>query len=188
MWYSNLEKNIYFSTYSPPTLIHFSHRFTTASKPAAWKSFHSCLSHFRTSVSNSSRHQRNICHSAVNCFKQQTPPNVNRKHFFMNTLCIESFCPQKCTTELCSSVVYTHARSLFRLLKPASEYAHARLLPRLSWSWTPLLAIDTNRNPNKSITAVYFHPCPIYWLFLVFPSGEFFRNFLSCSANSRTAA
>jgi hypothetical protein len=28
-------KNIYFSTYPSPTLIHFSHRFTNASKPAA---------------------------------------------------------------------------------------------------------------------------------------------------------
>jgi hypothetical protein len=30
-----LEKKIYFSTYPPLTLIHFSHRFTSASKPAA---------------------------------------------------------------------------------------------------------------------------------------------------------
>jgi hypothetical protein len=30
------------------------------------------------------------------------------------------------------------ARSPFWLLKPASEHTHARLLPRLSWSWTLL--------------------------------------------------
>jgi hypothetical protein len=28
-------------------------------------------------------------------FTSQTLPNVNRTHFFMNILCIESFCPQK---------------------------------------------------------------------------------------------
>jgi hypothetical protein len=32
-------KNTYFSTYPPPTLIHLTHRFTSASKPAAQKSF-----------------------------------------------------------------------------------------------------------------------------------------------------
>jgi hypothetical protein len=31
----------------------------------------------------------------LNCFMQQTLPTVNRKHFFMNTLYIESFCSQK---------------------------------------------------------------------------------------------
>jgi hypothetical protein len=41
------------------------------------------------------RHQRNVCHPVVNRFTRQTLPNVNRKHFFMNILCIEPFCPQK---------------------------------------------------------------------------------------------
>jgi hypothetical protein len=35
-----------------------------------------------------------------------------------------------------SSVVYPQARAPFLLLKTASEHAHVRLLPRLSWSWT----------------------------------------------------
>jgi hypothetical protein len=47
----------HFSTYPPPTLIHFSHRFTSASKPAAQKSS-CCLSHFRTSVSSSAAFKR----------------------------------------------------------------------------------------------------------------------------------
>jgi hypothetical protein len=50
---------------------------------------------------------------------------------------------------------YTHeTRSPFWLLKPASDHAHARLLPRLSWSWTVLLPSDTLTNPVKSIRAV----------------------------------
>jgi hypothetical protein len=40
-----------------------------------------------------------------------------------------------------------HRTSPFWLLKPASEHAHARLLPRLSWSWTVLLPSDTHRKP-----------------------------------------
>jgi hypothetical protein len=47
-------KNVYFSTYPPTTLIHLSHRFTRASKPAPQKPLDCCLSHFRTSVSTSS--------------------------------------------------------------------------------------------------------------------------------------
>jgi hypothetical protein len=49
-----IRKNINFSIYALPTLIHLSHRFTSASEPAAWKYFDWCLSHFRTSVSTSS--------------------------------------------------------------------------------------------------------------------------------------
>jgi hypothetical protein len=48
------------------------------------------------------------------------------------------------------------AQSPFWLLKPASEHAHARLLPRLSWmswSWTVLLTSDTHRNRIASTTA-----------------------------------
>jgi hypothetical protein len=47
-------KNIYFSTYPPPTLVHLSQCFTSASKPAALKSFDCRLSRFRTPVSTSS--------------------------------------------------------------------------------------------------------------------------------------
>jgi hypothetical protein len=54
-----LKKKHFFSTYPPPTLILLSHRFTSASKPAALKSFDCCFSHFRISVSTAS--------SATNC-------------------------------------------------------------------------------------------------------------------------
>jgi hypothetical protein len=42
--------------------------------------------------------------------------------------------------------------SPFLLLKPASERMHARLLPRLSCSWTVLLPSDTHRKLITSIT------------------------------------
>jgi hypothetical protein len=41
----------------------------------------------------------------VNRFKRQTLRIVNRKHFFMNIRCIESFRLKKHRTEHCSSVV-----------------------------------------------------------------------------------
>jgi hypothetical protein len=82
----------------------------------------------------------------------QTLSTVNRKHFFMNILRIESFCLQKRTEERCSLVAHPQARSPFWLLRPPSEYA--RLLPELSWSWTVLLPSDIHRKPTTSITAV----------------------------------
>jgi hypothetical protein len=59
---------------------------------------------------------------------------------------------KKCATETCSSVVHPQARSPFLLLKPASQ--HARLIPRLSGSWTVLLPSDPHRTPITSITVV----------------------------------
>jgi hypothetical protein len=41
-------------------------------------------------------------------------------------------------------------RSPFWVLIPASEHAHALLLPRLSCSWTVLLPSDTRRKPITS--------------------------------------
>jgi hypothetical protein len=62
---------------------------------------------------------------------------VNKKYFFMISLSL-SLLRKKRTTEC----FIPQARSSFLLLKPASEHAHARLLPRLSWSWTLLLPSD----------------------------------------------
>jgi hypothetical protein len=40
------------------------------------------------------------------------------------------------TTELCSSAVNSSSMVVILTLKPVSEHAHTRLLPRLAWSWT----------------------------------------------------
>jgi hypothetical protein len=53
---------------------------------ATWSGGISC--DFRTSL-------REFLDPVVNRFTRQTLPTVNRKHFFINILCIESSCPQK---------------------------------------------------------------------------------------------
>jgi hypothetical protein len=78
------------------------------------------------------RHQRNVCHPVVNRFTRQTLPTVNRKHLFMNILCIQSFCKQIKAQQNAALRQYNQAQSTFWLLKPASEHEHARMLPRLS--------------------------------------------------------
>jgi hypothetical protein len=80
-------KNIYFSTYPPPTLIQLSRRFISASKPATSKSFDCYLSHFRTwsdIICDFRMFWREFLDPVVNRFTRQTLPIVNRKHFFMN--------------------------------------------------------------------------------------------------------
>jgi hypothetical protein len=87
-----------------------------------------------------------------NCFTwQKKLPNINRKHFFMNILCTEPFCPQK-----------THNRLLLfdSTLKNGHhfDYWNQPLNMRIccldSWSWTVLLPSDTHRKPVTSLTVV----------------------------------
>jgi hypothetical protein len=141
--------------YPPSTLIHLSHRFTSDSKPAVYKFFGCCLCHFCTWLGTICHFQsslREFLDPDVNRFTRQTLPTANKKHLWTS---FALSCTQK-----------THNRTLlfgstiqvwwppFWLLKPASEHAHAHLLPILSWSWTVLLPSDTHRIPITSITAV----------------------------------
>jgi hypothetical protein len=48
----------------------------------------------------------------------------------------------------------THLNQGRHFYKPASEHAHARPLPKLSWNRTVLLPSDKYRKPITSITAV----------------------------------
>jgi hypothetical protein len=111
-------KNIYSSTYPPPALIHLSHRFTRASNPQhTRRSLSTAVSATYAPPFQPFCHQRNICHvSRPSCEPQrQTLPIVNRKHFFMNILCIESFFPTKITqkTLLFSRTVLEHGSHFY---------------------------------------------------------------------------
>jgi hypothetical protein len=152
-----IKKKCYDSIYTD-TLVH---RFTSALKPTAQKSFDCCPSHFRTwssIICNLWMSLRESLDPVANHSTWQTLLTINRKHFFMNILCIESFCPQNCTIERCSLVVHSSStRSPFWLLKPASEHAHVHLLPRLLWSWIVLIPTDTHRKPISSLQLFYFN-------------------------------
>jgi hypothetical protein len=79
-------KNIYFSIYPPPTLIHFSHRFTSALKPAAWKSFGCCLSHFRTSVSASTSSVKRLPPSCEQTYATDTSQHKQETFLYEHSL------------------------------------------------------------------------------------------------------
>jgi predicted rRNA methylase YqxC with S4 and FtsJ domains len=70
------------------------------------------------------RHQRNVCHPVVNSFTRQTLLNVHTKHFFVT----ESFCPQRLTTVLCSSVVHSSSMVAFLTTEIAFEHAQAHVM------------------------------------------------------------
>jgi hypothetical protein len=132
MWYSNLEK-----TFNSRRILH-QHWYTCpialpVRRNPQYRSFYDCcLSHFRTwsgIICDFRTSLREFLDPVVNRFTGQTLPAVNRKYFFMNFICSESFCPQKKrSTKRCFSVVHPQAPSPFWLLKPASEQ-YARVLP-----------------------------------------------------------
>jgi hypothetical protein len=159
------KKNIYFSIYPPPTLTHLSHLFTSASKSATEKSFGCCLSHFRASVSMSSSPAKRLPPSCEPLYAKNSSNGKQGKIPLWIPFLFSPFAHKNAQQTL------FFVRSPFWLLKTASEHAHARLLPRLSRSWTTLLRSDTRGKPLTPITAV-FHLWPIHWLSLVLSYGN----------------
>jgi hypothetical protein len=79
---------------------------SSASKPAACKSFDCCLRHFHTTVLTSSSSEQHLLPSCIQFYVTNTSHRKQEIYFFMNILCIESFAHQEHTSERCSSVVY----------------------------------------------------------------------------------
>jgi hypothetical protein len=93
MWYSNPEK-----TFISPHILHQHWRTSPVALPVRRNPQHRSLltvvSAFSTSVSTSSTSAKRLPTRGKR-FKRQTLSIVNRKHFFMNILCTQSFCSQK---------------------------------------------------------------------------------------------
>jgi hypothetical protein len=165
-WYSNLEK-----TFISRHILH-QHRYTCLKAlPVRRNPQHSNV---LTVVSATFappfqplRHQRNVCHQAVflaDRIDGETLPTVNRKHFFTNIFCNESFCPLKRTIELFGSILLEHGRLFDYWNQPLNMLM--RLLPTLLWSLTVLLLGDILENLLCPLQLLYFH----LWLFTDFLS------------------
>jgi hypothetical protein len=120
--------------------------------------FDCCLSHYCTSGSTSSSSVK-LLPPRWNRFTWQTLRNVNRKHFFMNILCIESSCPQKThsITQLLSSTLLKHGRHF--------DYWNQPLNMRMRVCY--LVMYIENIHVLRPLQLFYFHLWPIYWLSLV---------------------
>jgi hypothetical protein len=99
-------KNIYFSIYPPTTLIHLSHRLPVLRNPQNKNLLSVVTTHFAP-VGYYLR-LFEFLDPAVNHFTQQTLPTVNMKRFYINVLCIESFCPQKNSQQNAAYVLYSN--------------------------------------------------------------------------------
>jgi hypothetical protein len=100
----------------------------------------------------SHRIQGNICHTDVKNFTWKKLSNVNRKHFFMNMLCIESLCPQETQnrTLLFGSIRFRHSRLLdcwYQTLNWSLRVCYLDLHEVGLWCYT-------YRETNSSIAAV----------------------------------
>jgi hypothetical protein len=115
-------RNVYFSTYPPPTLIHTSHRFTSASKT---RLLCQPLPHFLFKLFVISET------FSTNVEPLYMTDISHRKQETFLCLCTESFCPQEAHNRTCSLVVYPSSTFAILTTKPASKLVHARLLPRL---------------------------------------------------------
>jgi hypothetical protein len=150
-------KNIYFSTYPPATLVHLSQLFTSASKPAACKSYDYCFSQFRIwsgIICDFQTSLREFLDPVVNRFTRQTLPTINRKNLFINILCTGFFAYKKNAIKRCFSVVYPSSTVSILSTETSNWTGACASARRLSWSWTVLLSSDTHRIPITSITAV----------------------------------
>jgi hypothetical protein len=171
MWYLNLEE-IFISRH----ILH-QHRYNCpialpVRRNPQHRSFLTVVSATSALPFQTLRHQWNVCHPVVKYFTRQTLPTINRKHFFMKILCIESFCPQKRTTEHCSSVVIAQVLSPFWLLnQPLNFSMHVCYLDCHEAGLCCYLDIHTE-NLLHPLELFYFHLWPIYWLSFVWMMKE----------------
>jgi hypothetical protein len=123
-------------------------------------SFDCCLSHVYTSVSISSSSGKRLPASCEPLYATNTSHHKQEIFLYECPLHRVLLTTKDRTTELWSSVVHPQARWPFWLLKPASEHAHARLLPSLSWSWTVLVPSDTSVRAVLLPYVTYLLPVP----------------------------
>jgi hypothetical protein len=123
---------------------------------------------FRTSL-------REFIDTVVDRFMRQTLRAVNRKHFFVNILCIESFCAQEShnRTLLCGSILLKHGCHF--------DYWNQLLNMRIRVCYLDchegglcfylVMYIENHLHP---LQLFYFHLWPIYWSSLVRKTSVFF--------------
>jgi hypothetical protein len=171
IWTCGGERNLYFSTHQ--------HWYTCpialpVRRNPQHKSLLTVVSATSAPPSQPLRHQRNIGHPLVNRFTRQTLPIVSRKHFFMIILWTVSFCPQKETRNrrlLFGITLPKHGRHFYYWNQPLNMCMSRCYIDCYEAGLCCYLVI-TDRKPITSITAVYFHLWPVYWLSLVLPSSN----------------
>jgi hypothetical protein len=104
----------------------------------------------------------------VNPFAWQTLHTVNRKHLFINILCIESFGAQKTHNRilLFGSTLLKHGSHFDYWNHPLNMSMHVCDLDCHEAGLCCYLTIHIG-NLLRPLQLFYFHMCPIYWFSLV---------------------
>jgi hypothetical protein len=126
--------------------------------------FNCCLSHFCTwsgIIRDFRTFLRELLDPVVNRFTRQTLPTVNRKHFFMNILCTESFCSQKThnITLLFGSTHLTHGHHFDYWNQPLNMHISYLDCHEAGLCCNLVICIE---NLLRPLQLFYFHWCPIY--------------------------
>jgi hypothetical protein len=162
----NRKRIIYFSTYPPVTLLHLFHRFTSTSKPAAQK-FLTVVSATSTLPFQLLRHQRNILTPSCEPLYATDTFHFNRKHFFMNILCIESFCLQKRTKNgFFGGTLLTHGHYFDHWNQHLNMRMRVCYLDCHEAGLCCYLVIHIE-NILLPLQLFYLHLWPVYWLSLI---------------------
>jgi hypothetical protein len=170
MWYSYLEKNLFLDIFSTnidvlvPSLYQCAE---TGSKEIFWILFQ-LLPHLRFNLFVISETFAMFLDLVVNSFTRQTLPTVNRKHFLMNILCIESLCPQEThnRTLLFCSTLLKHGRHFDYSKQPLNICMRVCYLDSHEAGLCCYLVIHIE-NLLHQLQLFYFHLWPIYWLISV---------------------
>jgi hypothetical protein len=150
MWYFNLEK-----TFISRQILHqhyLSHHFTSASKPAALKSFDCYLSHFRTSVATSSSVAKSLPTSCEPLYATDTSHRKQQTFLYEYSLHWVLLPRRK------------HDRTLLFGITPFQHCHHFDY-------WNQPLNMDMRvhiGNILRPIQLFHFHLWPVYWICLVF--------------------
>jgi hypothetical protein len=187
MWYSKLDETFV----SRPILHHHSYTCPIA-LPVRRNPQHRChltvLSHIRTSVYTSSPSAKHLppwgqfLDPVVNRITRQTLPTVNRNHFFMNTLYVESLCQQKkkSTTWRWSSAIHSSSTvAIFDYWNQSLNTCMCVCCLDCHEAKLCCYLVIHIENLLCPLQLFYFHLWPIYWLSLVCTFSLF--NFLKSS-------
>jgi hypothetical protein len=130
---------------------------------------HRSLSHFRASDSTSS--SAKLLPPTLNRFTRQTFPTINRNHFLMNILWIESFCPRKKAQQNAALRYYTvkHGRHFDYWNQPLCIRMRVCYLDCHEVGLCCYLVIHIE-NLLRPLQLFNFHLWIIYWLSVVVQS------------------
>jgi hypothetical protein len=166
MWYSSLKK-----TYISRHILHQHWYSCPVALPVRQNPQHRSLLALVSATSAPTfrplRHQRNVCHTAVNRFMRRTL-TVNRKNLFLNILFVESFFTQKALNQtlLFGSTVLRRGRHFDYWNRPLNMRMRVYYLDSHDAGLCCYLA-NYIENLLHPLQLFYFHLWPIYWLSLV---------------------